>query len=316
MRFFSSDLFKLSAYLLGCLLLTTVASPIVYILGKSFAASAGQNEWITPLEWFGEKCDSAGFGRYFKRTLLFSSLILLYPLLVFLRAGELGGKRVQLGYRSEKPVSQCLRGFIIAVGIVFCASAIVLSMDYFSLRDRELTMVVITRILVSALVVSLVEEFIFRGWVQGLLRRSMSGLKLVFASALLFAAVHFFEPPKGASAPADVDMWMGWQFLRHAVSVFIESHNMIWLFFSLVIIGCLLGYAREKLGDIYLGIGYHFGLVMSYQLFSYLCIRDSHIKQDWWVGGSLKEGLVTLCFLILSLGIIMFYTRYAKKLTN
>ena len=58
----------------------------------------------------------------------------------------------------------------------------------------------------SAVVVACIEELLFRGFLQGLLRRSHGFLTSAAASSAVYAWVHFFErPPQAVS----VDAWTG-----------------------------------------------------------------------------------------------------------
>ena len=61
----------------------------------------------------------------------------------------------------------------------------------------------------TALVVAVIEELLFRGALQGAVRKTtVDGFALV-AVAMLFAAVHFLKPPGQGIAAADIHWWSG-----------------------------------------------------------------------------------------------------------
>jgi len=82
-------------------------------------------------------------------------------------------------------------------------------------------------LLVTGLVAAIVEETFFRGWLQTMLRKSVGPLTSIVVAAFLFGLAHTF---------------MGFHFLRFAT------------FFP----GLVMGYLKERTGNILPAICYHF----------------------------------------------------------
>ena len=85
--------------------------------------------------------------------------------------------------------------------------------------------------------VALLEEALFRGALQGVVRRTATdGAALVFVAAL-FAAVHFLKPPENAVAPHEVAWWSGFALVPQAFWQFGEPKLLLGGFTTLFLVG-------------------------------------------------------------------------------
>ncbi len=72
----------------------------------------------------------------------------------------------------------------------------------------------------TALVVSLIEETLFRGALQGAVRKTTVDEFAMVSVAVLYAAVHFLKPPAHGMGPGAVHWWSGLALLPDTFSQF------------------------------------------------------------------------------------------------
>ena len=181
---------RLLAYFSGVILLACVLSPPLYWAGSALAERG-----VAPfLQGFP-------FHRYFSRSFQFAALLMLWPAFRWIgirRIGELGIGPNPLWRRD------LLAGFAIAVLPVLALGAGYIAFDVYHWR-KAIPISTGFRILATAGVVAILEEFFFRGVLLGLCLRSMRPTPAVLLSSAVFAVVHFLRVAKSASDPA-----VGW----------------------------------------------------------------------------------------------------------
>ncbi|MFQ5845340.1 MAG: type II CAAX prenyl endopeptidase Rce1 family protein, partial [Planctomycetota bacterium] len=140
----------------------------------------------------------------------------------------------------------------------------------------------------TALVVGLVEELFFRGYLLGVLG---SG-----AAALVYALVHYVRPaPVGPAGGYDPTLG-----LRHLPGLFTplgDARSLCLGVAGLFLFGLVLNALRRRTGGLYLGLGVHVGLVFG--LSSYRRFLDGSATGDPWLFGGprLYDGALGLVVL-------------------
>jgi membrane protease YdiL (CAAX protease family) len=123
-------------------------------------------------------------------------------------------------------------------------------------------------VLATAIIVSVLEEFLFRGVLLGFLRRVTIPPVAVIVSSLLFAAVHFLNLPHGSTAPLEVHWWSGLAALS-AVGASLPSFPLLALAFTtLFTAGLILGWLTLRTGSLQAAIGLHALFILGQQLFN------------------------------------------------
>jgi membrane protease YdiL (CAAX protease family) len=160
------------------------------------------------------------------------------------------------------------------------------------------------KFMATALVVSLLEEWLFRGLLlDAVLRSARTWAALLFVT-FFFALVHFLKPP-GSIMVSDSDVnlttgfWMiGQIFMHFGNPVFIAAE-----FTTLFAVGWVLGWARLRTSSLWLGIGLHAGWVFSYEIYKYHTFMPKRYQADLflpYIGQSLKSGLMPLTTVCLT----------------
>ena len=107
--------------------------------------------------------------------------------------------------------------------------------------------------------VAIVEETFFRGLMFRAVSREAGFTTAAWATALVYAAIHFFARAK---IPADEVGWdSGLRLLGGALAHFSNPLPIADSFVTLLLVGLLLAFVRHRTGAIAAGIGLHMGWV-------------------------------------------------------
>ena len=243
-----------------------------------------------------------GFQKYLNRGILLAAFVLLWPMLRWLRQGG----------AVEWPVRPDIRrGRNLGVGIVLGAGAmLILASSYLASGiyqwNKELPLGKIAAAAISAVVVSVLEETLFRGGMTGLFRRSMSEKGALWATTLIFAAVHFIRPDPSIQVES-VSWSSGFLLLPHSFHQFANPALLMGGLVTLVLFGWILGEAARRTGALWMSIGIHAGLVFVKLGFE----RWTEKKQILlpWTGPELQIGLIPVAVLSVMAVAMLWSTR-------
>lgn len=194
-----------------------------------------------------------------------------------------------------------LRWFGLGVGTVVVIYALgVLSGNYiFQPRYAEPWRNVVKpfEILVGALLVGVLEEYLFRGFIFGVLRARFAMIAAALASSLFFSGIHFLRPRLPA-APEQITWLSGFDLFPHMFTLFQPAHD--WDFaLTLFLMGMTLCALLVRHGHFYGIAGLHAGWVWALQTGGAL-FRQEPRHQDFWFGwgnNAAQGALVTLAAL-------------------
>ncbi len=303
-------------WVVGSFVLAAVLAPWLYQVGKAFAEFTAAGDFPRLIESVGRSCHRAGFGRYFNRALLLAALILL-PFLLrrlrFLRAeGSDGAKRLWQKLSWKSAMIQSLAGCLIAIGVLWGFASLLESMGVFAQNKKPAELGrVLSQVLVPAVAVSLVEEWLFRGLLLGLWLRYARPLTACVGASLLFAALHFVEPPQ-AWRVLDPTHWLaGFSLLGGVLAHFTCGIFILTEFIPMLAVGLALAWARLRSGALWLPIGLHAGWIIALKFF----IMTHHFvavkkPNELWLGmGDFRTGLLPL----IALAMTVVLCRFAIK---
>jgi membrane protease YdiL (CAAX protease family) len=265
-----------------------------------------------PLFWLLDGTINFPFYRYFNRTAQVTAIILLVPLLFWLnirKVSEIGLEKNSRGWRDA--------GAGVGLGLVPVA---LLGLGYLWWGvyrwNPEIEPLKIFRILGTAVVVSIVEEFLFRGVALGLAARSFGRWAAAVAVSLLFAAAHFLKPVKEPDAV--VYWWTGFAQLPRILEAAPPPVLFAFGFASLFVAGMVLALAALRTRSLWLPIGIHAGWILGQQGFQWLArpVEKSFASFLPWAGpnvvsGAVPTGIVPLIVLLLTGAAVWLYLRYA-----
>ena len=237
------------------------------------------------------------FHRYVNRCLLILALAGLWPLLRFLNIRS----RKSVGWT---PIYSQGRNIGLGLGLGFLSLALAAGLPMIAGARTLQTGEPPGRWLqhtgnaaLSALVVSVLEELLFRGAVFGALRRVHSFTLAALLSATVYSLVHFFERP---APPASIDAWTGLTTLGQMLHGFTAIHQLVPGFLTLALAGGLLAWARERTGSLWFGIGLHAGWIFWLKSFGFLT-RESFppAAPGFWGTSRLYDGWPAFAILAL-----------------
>lgn len=331
-----SDLIKVVTYLVACFLVAAVISPPLYEMGKGFAHASLGKDTPDHFTWLATKADRAEFDTYFKRALFLTAVLGLFPLCCGLRLGP-DPKKLQNSrwsvYRDPatsirgfgQPLQkarfgflQTLTGFFLAAGVLLLMAGFLLQLKWFELRqppNQELIVAAFGKAIISAPLVSIIEEVLFRGALLGIFLRAFQPGIAIVSLSLLFAGVHLLSPPEHLAIPNPRSATAGFELLSQIGLKFTQPGVILHSFVSFFVIGLLLGIARYRTASLWLPIGLHMGWVFSMKMFENLATRraDFPAGYDFYMGRRITEGIIPVIALILTGLALMFYLHLVKS---
>lgn len=338
-RALQNDVLKILAYVVAAMLLGALLAPWLYTAGKALAEvtqvktpSGTFQPKVTNgvIEWLAAACRNAEFPRFFNRALMISALVLLFPLIQWLRM-----ERGKLAYRdtpwslrlpeaaiatnegqplkrNHRGPGQLLFGFLIAssglllLGLALVHAGVFVWRNGSSLNGSALPAIngwkVVRSAVGPAAVVSLIEEIVFRGVLLGLFMRAMRPWSAIISVSLLFAFVHFLQPPLGVTVPDPESPTAGLWLIGQILGRFTQPLDLVSGFATLTAVGLVLGYARWRTSSLWLPIGIHAGWILGVTIFKAITWAAPGVSPAarFLVGPTLREGLVPLVVVLLT----------------
>lgn len=245
------------------------------------------------------------FHRYLNRCMLIIALIGLVPLF-----RSFGFKKLtDLGIAPLKDnLKRIGLGFLF--GFITLAIAVILALT-FNVRhfDSERTTSQIFRHLfnasLSAIVVGVLEEILFRGGIFGALKRFYHWQTALLISSGVYALCHFFTQMGNFT---EVHWYSGFIGLALMFRGFTDLTALIPGFINLFLAGWILGELYRRSGNLYLSIGTHAGWIFWVKSYGFFT-RESAEAGKWLLGSNkLIDGWAAMIVLVVFLiAIIKLY---------
>lgn len=274
-------------FLGGCVLFAAIVSPALWHGARSFAD-------LTSWE-LAEKLARHPFHRYFNRCLQIAILLSFWPLL---RATGFASARA-LGLRGSGAVRGVLLGAATSLGVFALYVGVLLALGWARVRDTppvERLGGILAAAALAAVVVSLLEEAFFRGYVFQLFRRE-GGRALAYGVQLIFfPVIHFLKPPN-AAALGPVDAWSGFRMLGAACEGLARPEAIAGGLAVLAVLAWMLCRALERERTLGLPIGMHAGWIVALMLASEFLQPGAAVARwpNWLLGGgNLSHGALAL----------------------
>ncbi len=346
-RYAHNDVFKIGVYLVASLVLGAALAPWVYNFGMGIAEVTEGKDTNGVVEWLGAAARRSqdNFPRFFDRSVLLAAVVLLVPLFGWLKLGrgkpETGGWSTAIpdaaaGRPGQKLAknphgpTQLLIGFLVAAGLLLVSGWVLTYAGFFVWRDAESSArgvanplvaeikwgSILRKGLLTSAIVAVIEEVLFRGVLLGVFLRAMRPAAAILSLSLIFAAVHFLEPPAGSRVPDPEALDAGFVLLRQILHNFIDPAELVGRFLTIFAIGVVLALARWRTASLWMPIGLHAGWVFAYQLFKGVTWPVSGLPEmaRLMVGTSIIEGLVPFGLTVVTGMLVMAVTRRSRDL--
>lgn len=244
------------------------------------------------------------FHRYEHRALLLCAVVGLWP---FLRALGLRSW-VDLGL-SGRPgkANRVVGGIALSVGALALAALVVLLAGARAVNADIGLGALGGRLAGAALtasVVSVLEEVLFRGGLFGGLSRADRWKRALVVSSALYAILHFFGSPP---SPEMVTWTSGLALLPGMLSGFLDVGRLVPDFLNVFVVGALLAVAYQRTGDLYYSIGMHGGLIFAAAAYGSLTVPVPGVHLAYWGSGILIDGWMALLVLSLTLVVLLLH---------
>jgi uncharacterized protein len=223
--------------------------------------------WLT--QWGASHWPSLGglaakpFHRFLDRALLALALISLFPLLR--NAGMLQWRAIGLG-KQGRPAADVLNGFCVGFASLACVAALALVARGRALAPGHSAAEMIRALAgaaLTAVIVAVLEEILFRGSLFGVLRKAMPWPGALVVSSAVYSGAHFIQNTDQTGA---IRWYSGLTLL---VEMFKHGPPFVPAFFTLFVVGACLALAYQRNGALYFSIGLHAGWIFwlrSYKL--------------------------------------------------
>lgn len=158
----------------------------------------------------------------------------------------------------------------------------------------------------AAVVVSVVEEVLFRGGLFGSLRRRQRLVWAVLLSSAVYAWVHFLARVKWE---APVNWSSGIIVLGQMSAGLFEWRALIPGFLNLLLAGAILAWGFERTGTLYFSIGLHAGWIFWLKSYGFVTRHAAGHSEWFWGTNKLIDGWASLPVLLLTAWAMTACTR-------
>lgn len=254
-------------------------------------------QWLAPDSALAHK----PFHRYLDRSLLGLGLVAIWPLLRSLRASS------WLDAGLCQPSGQwgrLARGIVLGVGSLACLAAITLAAHarrFNSEMSAGRYASAAAGAVVTAVVVAMLEEILFRGAVFGALRRDGSWPAALLFSSAFFAFVHFLAR---GDLNGPITAISGLELLPRMMQNFGNVKIVIPGFLNLTLAGIILGLAYQRTGNLYFSMGLHAGWIFCMRFYGLVTVPAAGGDTCLWGTGKLIDSWLALPFLLLTLVLV------------
>jgi membrane protease YdiL (CAAX protease family) len=322
-----NDALKVWLYAAASVMLGAWMTPLLYNMGKALAEVSSVKQINGPVEWFAGVCRAADFPRFFELSLILAAVILFLPFVEWLRAGGKpkigiahplmeGAATLARGQRlrkNDQAPRHVLRGFLVVTGLFVLLGGAMIAAGVFvwHLPDGGVGRSMV-RICGMAVVLAAVQEVLFRGIALGIFLRAMRPAAALGVSALLFAMVHFLNPPAGLNVPDPDASGVGFELLGMVLAQFGDLRMVLGNFVPLLALGGVLAFARWRTASLWLPLGLNAGWIFVNAMMGAFTVTASRPDAVAWLisGAALRQGLVPLAGILIC-GFLIHYLTAA-----
>lgn len=255
------------AYLAGVLVSAALLAPWFHAAGQAFVRMGQEHGWrdVAVLGGIVKAAEKTELPGYFDRAAMVAALAGLWPLFRMLK---IEWRSVVGTVPASTGAKQLSLSFFVAASFLLVMGAVCLWFPACKL-EKNPPWLAVGAPLISGFTVALLEEFLFRGAMLGMLRRSLGVRPAVFWTTVIFAILHFLKPPAHGSMVGEPVTWTsGFAVIPQLFRGFGEWQNFLAEFLLLVGVGWALAHARVVTDGLWAGIGLHAGWVAGMKYFN------------------------------------------------
>ena len=291
----------LVVYIGGVFLAGALLAPWLY---RAVAALSGPVPVIETLA-------DHSFRRYVHRSILALALLGLWP---FARTLGVRGW-LDLGLTASIGATRMGAGLATGTGAIAAGTLLVLAAG-----GRTVTaglapatvLAVLTTAALSAAVVAVIEEVLFRGVLFGALRRAADWRAALAVTSLIYALVHFFGAPP---SPSPITWSSGLAILPAMLAGFVRIDELVPACFTLFLAGTVLALSVQRTGGLGFAIGLHAGWVLWVRSYGVLTGPAPGVATPVWGSDIMIDGWLGLAVMSLTLlGVLAWLPQGSHEL--
>ena len=214
LRLIQSDFSKVILFFTLTIIASAIASPWVYNAGM-LLAEVGQSRALNPLlDWLANRCADATFAAFYNYTLLGCAIILAGPFIMWFSLSNQSSLQPSKPWRIRLPTSANTRqngqalcrnpkaklhlaiGFLITGSLVSISICLLEMIAWFSFTQSPDYWSAICNGVASAIVITLVSEWLFRGILMGIFLRAMRPAMAMVLISLFYAIIYSLLPTR------------------------------------------------------------------------------------------------------------------------
>jgi hypothetical protein len=237
---------------------------------------------------FFDKLASNPFHRFVGRALLGAALLGLWPLLRSCRMLHWRDLGLKAGDRSLADVAF---GFLLGFGSLACVALLAIfpgGRSFNSAHSSSQIMGHIFSAALTAIIVSILEEIVFRGSLFGIFRKVQSWPAALVLSSAVYALAHFLRK---ADPPIHVDWLSGLALLPKMFQPVVPA------VFTLFVAGAILALAYQRTDALFFSMGLHAGWIFWLKSYGFLTVTTGANSLIWGTD-ALIDGWLALPVLV------------------
>ena len=333
LRLIQSDFSKVILFCTLTIIASAIASPWIYNVGM-LLAEVGKSRALNPLlDWLANRCADATFASFYNYTLLGCAIILAGPFIMWCKLSNQSSLQPSKPWRIRLPTSANTRqngqalcrnpkaklhlviGFLITGSLVSVSIYLLEMIAWFSFIQPADYWGAIRSGLLSAIVITVVSEWLFRGILMGIFIRAMRpAMAMVFIS--LFYAIIYSLLPTGNEIIANPDKAdAGFRMIITIAENLLTPEKFTFSFMLLFSLGLVLAYARYRTASLWLPIGLHFGFIFPCQALQQLTESGTQHSplSRLLIGTDGRSGLLPFCLLLLSALLVHIFIQLSES---
>jgi membrane protease YdiL (CAAX protease family) len=216
----------------------------------------------------------ANFERIVSRTILILAILLFYPTCRILKINDF----TSLGFNRENFFPIAIRSWLLGAVMLAPISIFFLSCGFRLWEPAPQNLIepvtIIFSAIISACIIGLIEETLFRGLLQSQLTSAMNSFWAVIVVSIIYSGVHFLQAP-GYDPNQTVHWYSGFTLLSSAFANFNNASTFLDAWVALFLAGLFLSLVRLRTNNILWCIGIHAGWVTHIKVFKDVTDRDN-----------------------------------------
>jgi uncharacterized protein len=245
-------------------------------------------------EWPRSPLAGMPFHRYLDRSLLCLGLLAIWPLLKLLDAHSWADAGLCNPFNEWRRLGA---GAALGFGSLAIIAVTTLLLNRVHLKtDLNAGQIVakIITVLLSATVLGLLEEILFRGAIFGALRKGGDWRLALVVSSAFYATVHFMGK---ADADSAITWDSGLKLLPNMLKNFADPNASAPAFLNLLLAGLILGLGYQWTGSLYFSIGLHVGWIFWLRAYGLFTAPVDGADAWFWGTGRMIDGWLTFVVL-------------------